>query len=77
MRGPRKFSLFVLGLGVGLALGVLAAPRRGSEVRKYLIRRGQDGANSAVDWIECGRGVSESASKLPGDDVTDPKGGVA
>ncbi len=44
--GP--FSAFVIGLGVGAALGVLFAPQSGEDMRDYLLASAKDGLDGAV-----------------------------
>ena len=41
MDDDKRFSYFFLGLGLGVALGVLFAPKAGDETREYL--RGKAG----------------------------------
>ena len=60
------FSSFLLGLGVGVAIGMLFAPKSGEETRKlikekagegteYLKQRGADLRDTAGEYIEKGR----------------------
>ncbi len=66
-----KFSYFAFGLGLGLAVGVLFAPKSGEETREfirgkadeskeYLRRRGDELRGQANDLIERGRTVVRS-----------------
>jgi len=61
-----KLSFFAFGLGLGLAIGVLFAPKSGEETREYirvkadegrdyLRRRGEDLRDQAEDAIDRGR----------------------
>ncbi|HEY1204291.1 MAG: YtxH domain-containing protein [Bryobacteraceae bacterium] len=61
-----KLSYFAFGLGLGLAVGVLFAPKTGEETREYirakadegreyLRRRGEDLRDQAEDAIDRGR----------------------
>ena len=61
-----KFSYFAFGLGLGLAVGVLFAPKSGEETREYLRakadegkdyikRRSEDVRDQASDIVERGR----------------------
>jgi gas vesicle protein len=61
-----KFSAFIFGFGIGLAVGVLFAPKSGRETREYirskadegrqyLKRRGEELKESAEDLIERGK----------------------
>lgn len=61
-----KFSYFFLGLGIGVAAGVLFAPKSGTETRDmlrgkaedsadYLKRRGTELRDSAADAIDRGK----------------------
>jgi gas vesicle protein len=66
MEDDNKFSYFFLGLGLGVAVGLLFAPKTGAETRDlilskadegkdYLKRRTIDLKDSASDVIEKGR----------------------
>jgi len=66
MEEDNKFSYFFLGLGLGVAVGLLFAPKSGAETRdlirskadegkEYLKRRGVELRESAGDAIEKGR----------------------
>ena len=63
-----RLSYFVLGLGVGVAAGLLFAPKSGAETRdliltkadeskEYLRRRGEQFRDSASDVIDKGKNV--------------------
>ncbi len=63
-----KFSFFAFGLGLGLAIGVLFAPKSGEETREfirgkadegkdYLKRRGEEIREQAGDLVDRGRGA--------------------
>ena len=66
MGDENKFSYFFLGLGLGVAVGLLVAPKSGAETRdllltkadegkEYLKRRGEGLRDSATDLLEKGR----------------------
>jgi gas vesicle protein len=66
MDDDRKFSYFFLGLGIGVAVGILFAPKSGEETRHlirdkagegkdYVRRRGEELRDSAVDYVERGK----------------------
>lgn len=66
MDEDRKLSYFFLGLGVGVAVGLLFAPKSGEETREiirskasegkdYLRRRGEEWKESATELVERGR----------------------
>lgn len=66
MDDDNKFSYFFLGLGLGVAVGLLFAPKTGTETRElirskadegkeYLKRRTADLKDTASDAIEKGR----------------------
>jgi gas vesicle protein len=66
MEDDSKFSYFFLGLGLGVAVGLLFAPKSGSETRdllltkadegkEYLKRRSSELRDSAEDAIERGK----------------------
>ena len=48
MRWTESISAFVVGLGVGAALGVLFAPRSGDDKREYIRSSAKDGVDRAV-----------------------------
>ncbi len=76
MDDDNKFSYFFLGLGLGVAVGLLFAPKTGTETRElirskadegkeYLKRRTVDLRESANDAIEKGRSaVSKQRDNL-------------
>jgi gas vesicle protein len=45
MEDDNKISYFFLGLGLGVAVGVLFAPKSGAETRDYLRNRAEDGTD--------------------------------
>jgi gas vesicle protein len=45
MEDDNKLSYFFLGLGLGVAVGVLFAPKSGAETRDLLRSRAEDGAD--------------------------------
>jgi gas vesicle protein len=66
MEDDNKFSYFFLGLGLGVAVGLLFAPNSGAETRDlirskadeskdYLRKRGSELRDSASDVIEKGK----------------------
>jgi gas vesicle protein len=66
MEDDSKFSYFFLGLGLGVAVGVLFAPKSGEETREYIRskagesadyvrRRGSDLREAAEDAIDRGK----------------------
>lgn len=66
MEEDRKLSFFFLGLGVGVAVGILFAPKSGQETRdlirskadegkEYLKRRSEELRDSASDVIDRGK----------------------
>lgn len=68
MEDDNKFSYFFLGLGLGVAVGLLFAPKSGAETRdlllskadegkEYLKRRTSDLRESAEEVIEKGKSV--------------------
>ena len=68
MGDDNKFSYFFLGLGLGVAVGVLFAPKSGSETRDLLLtkadegkdyvrRRAEELRDSANDAIDKGKNV--------------------
>jgi gas vesicle protein len=66
MEDDKRFSYFFLGLGIGVAVGVLFAPKAGAETRdlirekadegkEYLKRRSVELRESASDAVERGK----------------------
>ncbi len=66
MDEDKKLSYFFLGLGIGVAVGILFAPKSGEETREiirskagegkdYIRRRGEELRESASDIIEKGK----------------------
>jgi gas vesicle protein len=66
MEDDKRFSFFFLGLGIGVAVGMLFAPKSGAETRdlirekadegkEYLKRRSEELRESAVDAVERGK----------------------
>lgn len=66
MEDDKKLSFFFLGLGIGVAVGILFAPKSGQETRElirskadegrdYLKRRGNELRESAGDLLDRGR----------------------
>ena len=45
MEDDSKLSYFFLGLGVGVAVGVLFAPKSGTETREYIRSKANEGAD--------------------------------
>jgi len=43
MEDDKKFSYFFLGLGIGVAVGILFAPKSGEETREFLKERADEG----------------------------------
>jgi len=43
MEDDSKFSYFFLGLGLGVAVGLLFAPKTGSETRDLLLSKADEG----------------------------------
>ena len=68
MGDDSKFSYFFLGLGLGVAVGLLFAPKSGAETRDllltkadegkdYIRRRSEELRDSATDVLEKGKSV--------------------
>ena len=66
MDDDRRFSYFFLGLGLGVAAGLLLAPKAGAETRElirtkadegkdYLKRRSEELKETATEYVERGR----------------------
>lgn len=76
MDEEKRLSYFFLGLGIGVAVGILFAPKSGEETREiirskageskdYLRRRGGELRDSASDMIERGKtAVSRQKEQL-------------
>ncbi len=68
MEEDRRLSYFFLGLGIGVAVGILFAPKSGEETRElirgranegkeYLKRRSEELRESASELVERGKGA--------------------
>lgn len=76
--------LVLMGVGIGLALGILFAPRPGQEIRQKLRARGERGRDalnqSARSWLDKGRDLVQrgreniAASGAPSGPRADPSG---
>ncbi len=66
-------TAFVIGVGVGAALGVLFAPKSGEETREFLRDNARRGLNQAT---AAGRKISRQAREVV-EDVSDQLGDVA
>lgn len=76
MDEDKKLSYFFLGVGIGVSIGLLFAPKSGEETREiirskagegkdYLKRRGEEARESATEWVERGRtAVSRQKEQL-------------
>src|SRR5271165_3328626 len=71
MDDDNRFSYFFLGLGLGVAVGLLFAPKTGAETRDLILSKADEGKeyikkatadlkDQASDVIERGRGAVES-----------------
>lgn len=49
MEDDSKLSYFFLGLGLGVAVGVLFAPKSGAETRQYLRSKAEEGTEYVKD----------------------------
>jgi len=67
-RDSSSFGWFLAGLGLGAVVGVLYAPRSGSETREalraraeegrdYMRNRARDARSQATEWVDRGRDV--------------------
>jgi gas vesicle protein len=56
-----KLSYFFLGLGLGVAAGVLFAPKSGSETREFLLSKANESADLARRRAEEAREAAEEA----------------
>lgn len=45
--GGSKFGYFLVGIGIGAAIGLLFAPRSGEETREYIRERYEEGRDEA------------------------------
>ena len=66
-----KLSYFLFGLGMGVAIGILFAPKSGQETREtlkskagegreYLRRRGEEALDSTTEMLNRGKGVLQA-----------------
>jgi gas vesicle protein len=61
MADDNKFSYFFLGLGIGVAVGVLFAPGSGEETREFIRTRTREGADFVRRRSEDLREAAEDA----------------
>jgi gas vesicle protein len=60
MEDDSKLSFFFLGLGIGVAVGVLFAPKAGTETREFI----RDKAGEGVDYVKRrGEDLRETATE--------------
>jgi gas vesicle protein len=80
METDNRFSYFFLGLGLGTAVGLLCAPKSGTDTRNYLRSKTQDGTrylkdqsqqlvDNATDTIERGKRILQDQVKSVSDAV--------
>lgn len=80
MESGNRFSYFFLGLGLGTVVGLLCAPKPGTETRNYLRSKTQEGTrylkdqsqqllDDATDKIERGRRILQDQVKSVSDAV--------
>lgn len=59
MEDDKRLPFFFLGLGIGVAIGILFAPKSGQETREYLRSRADEGK----DYLKRrGEGIRDSAA---------------
>lgn len=61
MDDDSKLSYFFLGLGLGVAAGVLFAPKSGNETREFLMSKANEGADLAKRRAEEAREAATDA----------------
>lgn len=61
MEDDNKFSYFFLGLGLGIAVGVLFAPKSGEETREFIRTKSREGADYVKRRSEDLRDAAEDA----------------
>ena len=49
MDDDKRFSYFIMGLGIGVAAGILFAPKAGEETRRLIL----DKAGDSTDYLRC------------------------
>jgi gas vesicle protein len=80
MEDDNRFGYFFLGLGLGTAVALLYAPKRGAETRNYLRSKTQQGVdylqnqgeqlvNSATETVEHGKRTVQNQVKSLADAV--------
>lgn len=60
MEDDSKLSYFFLGLGLGVAAGVLFAPKSGAETRQYLRSKAEEGSDYVKDQADT---IKETAAE--------------
>ncbi|MGA8599656.1 MAG: YtxH domain-containing protein [Bryobacteraceae bacterium] len=67
MEEKNGFGYFLLGLGIGVAAGVLLAPKSGSETREYLRSKAEEGG----DYVRTRASDSREYLKKRGEEIRD------
>ena len=66
VRWQESVSAFVVGIGVGAALGILFAPQSGEDTRDYLVGGAQDTLDGAVStgqkWVRRAKRIVDDAT---------------
>jgi gas vesicle protein len=68
-----SLSVFLVGLGVGAAVGVLFAPNSGEDTRDYIVQSSRDGLDGMV---AAGRKLTRRAKDEIEDGIEEAKGRV-
>jgi gas vesicle protein len=64
MEDDNKLSYFFLGLGLGVAAGVLFAPKSGAETREFLRAKAEEGSGLVTDYVKEQAGtIKETAAE--------------
>jgi gas vesicle protein len=67
MEEKNGFGYFLLGLGLGMAAGVLLAPKAGSETREFLRSKAEEGS----DYVRTRASDGREYLKKRGEDIRD------
>src|SRR5437868_9584930 len=70
-------TFLLIGLGAGVLVGLLYAPRTGKQMRKELRRRYQDARGNFDDWADQARDIAEEAIGRGSDIIDDLRDRVA
>ena len=76
-KAATAITFLLVGLGAGVVLGLLYAPKAGKQMRKELRRRYEEACETFEDWSDQARDMAEEAMDRGADIVDDLREKVA